>query len=148
MTLHAQPLIPGVGPFVGDVPEDGHAERVVQMMLDFLGELTKQVQPQLDEAIATRVEGSLKKQQRFLERIEGVPLAAAHPRRDRDGLRGDHERRERRAYQCLRSWRPSGVNARLDDRLGVPAVTYLLFGVKPGPGLALFLVLVFAIWIG
>jgi hypothetical protein len=29
MTMHAQPLIPGVGPFVGDAPEDRHAERVV-----------------------------------------------------------------------------------------------------------------------
>jgi hypothetical protein len=40
------------------------------------------------------------------------------------------------------------VNARLDDRLGLWAVTYLLFFVKVGPGLALSLVLVFAIWIG
>jgi hypothetical protein len=29
MTMHARPLIPGVGPFVGDAPEDWHAERVV-----------------------------------------------------------------------------------------------------------------------
>jgi hypothetical protein len=41
-----------------------------------------------------------------------------------------------------------GVKARLDDRLGVSAVTYLLFGVTLGPGLALFLILVFAIWNG
>ena len=40
------------------------------------------------------------------------------------------------------------MSARLDDRIGVAAVTYLLFFVKLGPGLALFLVLVFAIWIG
>lgn len=40
------------------------------------------------------------------------------------------------------------MRARLDDRLGLWAVTYLLFFVKLGPGLALFLVLVFAIWIG
>ncbi len=40
------------------------------------------------------------------------------------------------------------MNVRLDDRLGVSAVTYLLFGVTPGPGLALSLILVFAIWIG
>ena len=40
------------------------------------------------------------------------------------------------------------MNARLDDRLGFSAVTYVLFGVKVGPGLALTLVLVFAIWIG
>ena len=30
MTMHAQPLIPGVGPFVRDAPEDRHAERVVR----------------------------------------------------------------------------------------------------------------------
>ena len=29
------------------------------------------------------------------------------------------------------------MKARLDDRLGVAAVTYLLFGVTLGPGLAL-----------
>ena len=40
------------------------------------------------------------------------------------------------------------MSARLDDRIGVAAVTYLLFGVKLGPGLALSVVLVFAIWIG
>jgi hypothetical protein len=40
------------------------------------------------------------------------------------------------------------VKARIDDRLGVAGVTYLLFGVTLGPGLALSLVLVFAIWIG
>ena len=40
------------------------------------------------------------------------------------------------------------MRARLDDRLGLWTVTYLLFFVKLGPGLALFLVLVFAIWIG
>ena len=40
------------------------------------------------------------------------------------------------------------MRARLDDSLGLWAVTYLLFFVKLGPGLALFLVLVFAIWIG
>ena len=37
MTMHAQPLIPGVGPFAGDAPEDRHAERVVGEMLEFLG---------------------------------------------------------------------------------------------------------------
>jgi hypothetical protein len=40
------------------------------------------------------------------------------------------------------------VNARLDDRIGVAAVTYVLCGVKLGPGRALTLVLVFAKWIG
>jgi hypothetical protein len=40
------------------------------------------------------------------------------------------------------------MRARLDDLLGLWAVTYLLFFVKLGPGLALFLALVFAIWIG
>ena len=40
------------------------------------------------------------------------------------------------------------MRLRLGDRLGVAAVTYVLFGVKLGPALALFVVLVFAIWIG
>ena len=40
------------------------------------------------------------------------------------------------------------TRARLDDRIDVAAVTYLLFGGKLGPALALSLVLVFAIWIG
>jgi hypothetical protein len=40
------------------------------------------------------------------------------------------------------------MRARLDDRIGVAAVTYLLFGVKLGPALALSVVLVFAIWVG
>jgi hypothetical protein len=40
------------------------------------------------------------------------------------------------------------MSARLDDRIGVAALTYLLFGVKLGPALALSLVVVFAIWIG
>src|ERR1700722_14475560 len=40
------------------------------------------------------------------------------------------------------------MRARLDDRIGVAAVTYLLFGVTLGPGLVLSLVLVFAVWIG
>jgi hypothetical protein len=40
------------------------------------------------------------------------------------------------------------MRVRLDDRLGVAAVTYVLFSVKLGPALALFVVLVFAIWIG
>ena len=37
MTMHAQPLIPGVGPVVGNVPEDRHVECVVGEMLEFLG---------------------------------------------------------------------------------------------------------------
>jgi hypothetical protein len=40
------------------------------------------------------------------------------------------------------------MRVRLDDRLGVAAVTYVLFSVKLGPARALFVVLVFAIWIG
>jgi hypothetical protein len=39
------------------------------------------------------------------------------------------------------------MRVRLDDRLGVAAMTYVLFGVKLGPALALSVVLVFAIWI-
>jgi hypothetical protein len=37
MTMHTQPFIPGVGPFVPDAPEDRHAEGVVGEMLEFLG---------------------------------------------------------------------------------------------------------------
>ena len=40
------------------------------------------------------------------------------------------------------------MRARLGDRIGVAAVTYVLFGVKLGPALALSLILVFAVWIG
>jgi hypothetical protein len=40
------------------------------------------------------------------------------------------------------------MRVRLDDRIGVAAVTYLLFGVKLGPALALSVVLVFVIWVG
>ena len=40
------------------------------------------------------------------------------------------------------------MRVRLDDRLGVAAFTYALFAVKPGPALALSVVLVFAVWIG
>jgi hypothetical protein len=40
------------------------------------------------------------------------------------------------------------MRVRLDDRLGVAAFTYVLFGLKPGPALALSMVFVFAIWIG
>lgn len=40
------------------------------------------------------------------------------------------------------------MRVRLDDRLGVAAFTYVLFGVKLGPALALSVILVFAIWIG
>ena len=44
---------------------------------------------------------------------------------------------------------PGGeMRVRLDDRLGVAAVTYLLFGVKLGPALALSVILVFGVWIG
>jgi hypothetical protein len=40
------------------------------------------------------------------------------------------------------------MRVRLDDRFGVAAFTYVLFGLKPGPALALSMVFVFAIWIG
>ena len=40
------------------------------------------------------------------------------------------------------------MKARFDDRLGVSAVTYAPVQRHAGPGLALSLVLVFAIWIG
>ena len=62
MTMHAQSiraLVPGVGPFVGPAPEDRHAERVVRECLVFLGDVTGQMQPQLNEAMGRRIGGSV-----------------------------------------------------------------------------------------
>ena len=58
--------IPGVGPFVGDAPEDRHAERVVAMMLTCLDDFAATVEPQLGAAMAARIPGSVKGQERFL----------------------------------------------------------------------------------
>jgi hypothetical protein len=49
-TLNA---IPSVGPFVGDAPEDRHAERVVGEMLTCLDDFAATVEPQLDARLAT-----------------------------------------------------------------------------------------------
>ena len=74
MTMHGQPLVPGVGPFVGDAPEDRHAERVVGEMLEVSpgAEEAGAAAPRLDEAMGRRIGGSPKAQARFLDRIEGV----------------------------------------------------------------------------
>jgi hypothetical protein len=47
--------IPSVGPFVGDAPEDRHAERVVAMMLTCLDDFAATVQPQLGAAMGARI---------------------------------------------------------------------------------------------
>ena len=68
--------IPSVGRFVGDVPEDRHAERVVAMMLTCLDDFAMTVRPQLDAAMAARIPGSIKGQERFLARLRAVPSPA------------------------------------------------------------------------
>ena len=45
--------IPSVGPFVGEAPEDRHAERVVGEMLTCLDDFAATVQPRLDARLAT-----------------------------------------------------------------------------------------------
>ena len=75
MTMHVQPihaLVPGVGPFIGDAPQDRHAERVVREALTFLDTLTKALQPRLNEAMLRRIGGSIKAQRRFLDRVASV----------------------------------------------------------------------------
>lgn len=42
--MHAQPIhapVPSVGPFIGDAPQDRHAERVVREALTFLDTLAR-----------------------------------------------------------------------------------------------------------
>ena len=41
-------------------------------MLDYLSDMTRRMQPQLSDAMLSRIGGSIKAQQRFLERIESV----------------------------------------------------------------------------
>jgi hypothetical protein len=52
--------IPSVGPFVGEAPEDRHAERVVGEMLTCLDDFAATVQPQLGAAMGARIPGSVK----------------------------------------------------------------------------------------
>jgi hypothetical protein len=68
--------IPSVGPFVGEAPEDRHAERVVAMMLTCLDDFAVTIQPQLDAAMSAHIPGSVKGQQRFLARLRAVPSPA------------------------------------------------------------------------
>ena len=96
MTMHTQPVaaraLPCVGPFVGAAPEDRHAERIVREMLAFLGDLTKQTRPQLDNAMLRKIGGSPKAQARFLERVQNsrspaiVDIASTFGRRCRFSL--------------------------------------------------------------
>jgi hypothetical protein len=68
--------IPSVGPFVGDAPEDRHAERVVGEMLTCLDDFAASVQPQLIAAMTARIPGSVKGQERFVARLIAVPSPA------------------------------------------------------------------------
>jgi hypothetical protein len=68
--------IPSVGPFVGDAPEDRHAERVVGEMLAFLDVFTRMTRPQLFAAMGQPIGGTVKAQQRFLDRVKAIPSPA------------------------------------------------------------------------
>jgi hypothetical protein len=68
--------IPSVGPFVGEAPEDRHAERVVGDMLAFLDEFTIKARPQLFAAMGQPIGGTVKAQQRFLDKVKAIPSPA------------------------------------------------------------------------
>ena len=68
--------IPSVGPFVGDAPEDRHAERVVAMMLTCLDDFAATIEPQLHAAMRAHIPGSVKGQERFVARLAAVPSPA------------------------------------------------------------------------
>jgi hypothetical protein len=68
--------IPSVGPFVGDAPEDRHAIRVVGEMLNFLAQFTIKTRPQLAAAMGQPIGGTVKAQQRFLDRGKAVSSPA------------------------------------------------------------------------
>jgi hypothetical protein len=68
--------IPSVGPFVGEAPEDRHAERVVGEMLTCLDDFAATVQPRLEAAMGAHIPGSVKGRERFLARLKAVPSPA------------------------------------------------------------------------
>jgi hypothetical protein len=68
--------IPSVGPYVGAVPEDRHAERVVGDMLTCLDDFAATIEPQLGAAMGARIPGSVKGQERFVARLAAVPSPA------------------------------------------------------------------------
>lgn len=68
--------LPAVGPFVGDAPEDRHAERVVGDMLAFLDKLTTKARPRLFAAIGQPIGGTVMAQQRFLDKVQAVSSPA------------------------------------------------------------------------
>jgi hypothetical protein len=68
--------VPSVGPFVGEAPQDRHAERIVGEMLTCLEDFAATVEPQLRAAMLTRIPGSVKGQERFLSRLAAVPSPA------------------------------------------------------------------------
>jgi hypothetical protein len=62
--------VPQVGPYVGAVPEDRHAERVVGEMLAYLDDFTERARPQLYAAMGQPIGGTVKAQQRFLDKVK------------------------------------------------------------------------------
>ena len=68
--LSPSTLVPHVGDFIGETPEDRHAERIVGEMVAFLDTLNDEALPRLAEAMRAPIGGSIKAQQRFIGRIE------------------------------------------------------------------------------
>lgn len=68
-SLPQRMMIPHVAPFIGETPEDRHAERIIGVMLDFLDKVTAQVGQQLTQEKLGQIGGSVKSQQRFAERV-------------------------------------------------------------------------------
>jgi hypothetical protein len=74
--LDMNAAIPSVGPFVGDAPEDRHAERVVGAMLTCLEDFARKARPRLATAMLATIPGSVKGQERFVARLTAVPSPA------------------------------------------------------------------------
>jgi hypothetical protein len=90
MNRHVQPihaLVPGVNPFIGDAPEDRHAERVVREALTFLDTLTKALQPRLNEAMLRGIGGSPRVQARRRRASRRIRLRWANSISTSDGDR-------------------------------------------------------------
>jgi hypothetical protein len=68
--------IPSVGPFTGRWPEDRHALRTVKAMLNFFDQFTLKTQPQLFAAMGQPIGGTVKAQQRFVDKVRAVSSPA------------------------------------------------------------------------
>jgi hypothetical protein len=68
--------IPSVGIFIGEAPEDRHAARVVSEMLSFLDAFTRMARPRLFAAMGQPIGGTVKAQQKFLDRVQAVSSPA------------------------------------------------------------------------